>query len=202
MSLAGGIAARASASTGYPPMVLDPASLATVLSCAARGYPGDLPGARDAPISVELCLLVQRVAGIAPGAYRYAADTHTLIPFGDPHDLTLVARGPLQPNTRHALPEAAAVLIPLGDPLAGTPRFDDRWYRIQQIETGVMIHRAILTATALGLAARIHSDGTNDTTDTALGVLSTPVRSLSFLLLGHHRPGPTLHGHSNHPFPG
>jgi hypothetical protein len=141
-------------------------------------------------------VLVQRVAGITPGAYRYQPDTHTLIPVGDPHAMTAVTQGPLQPNTRHALPEAAAVLLPVGDPLAGTHRFGDRWYRIQQLEAGLMVHRATLAATAHGLATRIHSDGTNHTTDTALGLLTTPLRTLSFLLLGHHRPGPALPGHA------
>ena len=198
--LADGIAARASAPTGYQPTVLDPESLAAVLACAAIGYPGDLPGTRCAPVSVTPYLLVHRVTGIAPGAYRYQPDTHTLIPVGDPHALAMLTRGPLQPNTRHALPEAAAVLLPVGDPLVGAPRFGDRWYRIQQMETGLIIHRATLAATALGLAARIHSDGTNDATDTALGLPPTSLRSLSFLLLGHHRPGPTLCSY-NDPFP-
>ncbi|MGH3870247.1 MAG: SagB family peptide dehydrogenase [Pseudonocardiaceae bacterium] len=197
--LAEGIAARASAPTGYQPRPLDPASLATVLAHATRGYPSDLPGTRAAPLSVIPYLLVQRVTGLAPGAYRYHPATHTLIPAGDPHAVAAVARGRLGPNTRHALPEAAAVLIPVGDPLAGISRFGDRWYRIQQTETGLITHRAILAATALGLAARIHSDGTTGTTDTALGLPPASLRSLSFLLLGHPRPGPTLGSHGNDP---
>lgn len=193
--LADGIAARASAPTGYLPTALDPDSLATVLACAAAGYPGDLPGTPQAPLSVTPYLLVQRVAGIAPGAYRYHPATHTLIPVGDPQALAAVTHGPLQPNTRHALPEAAAVLLPVGNPLEGAHRHGDRWYRIQQIEAGLMIHRATLAATAHGFTARIHSDATNDTTDTALGLHTTPACSLSFLLLGHHRPGPQLPSH-------
>lgn len=194
--LADGIPARASAPTGYLPAALDLDSLADVLACATAGYPGDLPGTPRGPISVTPYVLVHRVAGIAPGAYRYQPGTHTLIPVGDPHAVAAVTQGPLQPNTRHALPEAAAVLLPVGDPLEGIPRLGDRWYRIQQVEAGLMIHRATLAATAHGLAARIHSDGTNNTTDTALGLHATPLRSLSFLLLGHPRPGPALLGHA------
>jgi hypothetical protein len=141
-------------------------------------------------------VLVQRVAGIIPGAYRYQPDTHALIPVGGSHAVAAVTQGPLQPNTRHALPDAAAVVLPVGDPLTGTHRLGDRWYRIQQIEAGLMVHRATLAATAHGLAARIHSDGTNDTTDTTLGLHTTSLRSLSFVLLGHPRPGPALPGHA------
>ncbi len=190
--LADGIPARASAPTGYLPAALDLDLLATVLAAAVTGYPGDLTGTSRGPISVIPYVLVQRVAGVTPGAYRYRPDTHTLIPVGEHHALDAVTRGPLAPNTRHALPEAAVVLLPVGDPLAEAHRFGDRWYRIQQIETGLMIHRATLAATAGGLAARIHSDGTNDTTDTTLGLHDSPLRSLSFLMLGHHRPGPVL----------
>jgi SagB-type dehydrogenase family enzyme len=190
--LADGIPARASALTGYLPTALDLDSLATVLAATATGYPSDLPSTPRGPISVIPYVLVQRVAGITPGAYRYQPDTHTLIPVGDPHTVAAVIQGPLQPNTRHALPEAAAVLLPVGDPLAGVHQLADRWYRIQQIEAGLMVHRATLAATAHGLAARIHSDGTNHTTDTALGLHTTPLRSLCFLLLGHLRPGPAL----------
>jgi SagB-type dehydrogenase family enzyme len=197
--LAQGIRARASAPTGYQPTPLDMTSLATVLTHANCGYPGDLPGTPTAPVSVIPYLLVQRVAGITPGAYRFQPGIHALKPVGDTDVLALINRGPLQPNTRHALPEAAVVLIPVGDPLAGTARFGDRWYRIQQIESGLMIHRAILIVTALGLAARIHSDGANTTTDTAVGLQPTPLRSLSFLLVGHHRSGPILQSHGGNP---
>lgn len=197
--LADGIPARASAPTGYLPTALDLQSLATVLACAAAGYPGDLPGTSRVPAGVIIYVLVQRVTGLTSGAYRYQPDTHTLIPVGEPNAVAAVTQGPLHPNTRHALPEAAAVLLPVGDPLTGAHRFGDRWYRIQQIEAGLVVHRATLAATAHGLAARIHSDGTNDTTDTALGLHATPLRSLSFLLLGHPRPGPVLPGRTASP---
>ncbi|MFD0473631.1 nitroreductase family protein [Nonomuraea thailandensis] len=83
-----------------------------------------------------------------------------------------------------ALRGAAAVLIPVGDPVAGARTFGDRWYRMQQMEAGLIAQRATLAATALGLAARIHSDGANETTDEALGLAGTPLRSLSFLAMG------------------
>ncbi|NUT45323.1 MAG: hypothetical protein HOV86_35560, partial [Thermoactinospora sp.] len=79
---------------------------------------------------------------------------------------------------------AAAVLIPVGDPLAAVDQVGDRWYRLQQIAAGAAAHRATLAAFALGRAARIHSDGANDATDHVLGLAGTPFRSLTFLLLG------------------
>lgn len=199
--LADGIASRTSAPTGYLPTALGLESLAAVLTCAAAGYPGDLPSASRAPVSVTPYVLVLRVADITPGAYHYDTDTHTLTPVGDANAVAAVAQGPLHTNTRHALGEAAAVLLPVGDPLEGTPRLGDRWYRIQQIETGLMVHHATLAATARRLATRIHSDGANHATDAALGLHATLLRSLSFLLFGHQRPGPVLRGHDSSPSP-
>ncbi|MFE6688556.1 SagB family peptide dehydrogenase [Streptomyces sp. NPDC057743] len=187
--LSEGMAHRASPPNGFLPAHTHLAALATVLAAATAGYLGDLPGTHRTPVTVTPYLLVRRVAGIPPGAYWYDAGTHALFRTGDADAPGLVARGPLQPNTRPALAECAAVLIPAGDPLAGIDAFGDRWYRVQQVEAGLLLHRATLAATALGLTARIHSDGTNDTTDAALGLAGTRQRSLSFLALGKPRPG-------------
>ncbi|MBV9312705.1 MAG: SagB family peptide dehydrogenase [Pseudonocardia sp.] len=191
--LADGIPARASAPAGYQPTPVDPETLHTVLAHAIASYPGDLSGAADAPVSLASYVLVCRVTGVAPGAYCYQANTGALIRVADVDAVAAIARGPLQPATRAALHEAAAVLIPVGDPFAGVPSFGDRWYRIQHIETGLVLHRATLVATALGLATRIHSEATNPVTDAALGFQATPLGSLSFLLIGSYRPGPAAH---------
>jgi hypothetical protein len=157
---------------------------------AAAGYPGDPP---HGPQATALYVLARRVTGLAPGLYRYRADGHALLKAAGPQALTDIAGGPLRANTRAALRTAAAVLIPAGDPLAGAARFGDLWYRLQQAEAGLVMHRATLTATALGLTARIHSDGTNPATDIALGLTTTPWRSLSFVLIGFPRTSrPTL----------
>lgn len=188
-----GIAERASTQHGFAATQLQPDSVADVLASATIGYPGDLPGAQLGPASITM-YLVARKSGITPGAYRYEATSHTLIRVGN----AVTVRGSeptLQPNTRVALPEAAAILLPVGDPLQGIPSFGDRWYRMQQIEAGLVVHRATLAATALGMATRIHSDGTNATTNATLGLGGTSLESLSFLLLGGPRPGATLHPH-------
>ncbi|MEV0828390.1 nitroreductase family protein [Nonomuraea rubra] len=174
-------ARRASPPAGYRPVPLPAEALGAVLVAAGGGYPADLPGTATGPAATALCLLSLRVAGLPNGAYWYDPARHTL------HELpgtTQVEAGPLLANTRVALRGAAAVLIPVGDPVAGAGTFGDRWYRMQQMEAGLIAQRATLAATALGLAARIHSDGANETTDEALGLAGTPLRSLSFLAMG------------------
>ncbi|GAA2835623.1 nitroreductase family protein [Nonomuraea rubra] len=175
------VARRASPLAGYRPVPLPAGALGAVLVAAGGGYPADLPSAATGPAATALCLLSLRVAGLPNGAYWYDPALHTL------HELPGTAHveaGPLLANTRVALRGAAAVLIPVGDPVAGAGTFGDRWYRMQQMEAGLIAQRATLAATALGLAARIHSDGANETTDEALGLAGTPLRSLSFLAMG------------------
>ncbi|WP_309114236.1 SagB family peptide dehydrogenase [Saccharothrix sp.] len=186
--LTDGLARRGSPDNGFLPRPIPAGTLAAVLAHCAAGYPGDLPGTADAPVTVTPYVLVQRVTGIPAGAYRYDRRTGALVATGGTGD---VRSAPLQPNTRLALPEAAAVVVPVGDQATGATAFGDRWYRLQQAEAGLVVHRAALAATAAGLTARIHSDGTNPVTDAALG-LAGPLRSLSFLLLGTARPGSTV----------
>jgi hypothetical protein len=190
--LVDGVAERASTHHGFAATQLEPESVAEVLASAADGYPGDLAGTRLGPVSVTIYLVACR-SGIIAGAYRYQPTSHALIRIGDATAVASHREPMLQPNTRVALPEAAAILIPVGNPLQGISSFGDRWYRMQQMEAGLVVHRATLAATALGVATRIHSDGTNATTNAALGLRDSSLESLSFLLLGKPRPGATLH---------
>ncbi|MFF0311164.1 SagB family peptide dehydrogenase [Streptosporangium sp. NPDC004379] len=181
---AAGVPRRASPPAGYRPVPLRPDLLGAILAAAGGGYPADLPGAGDGPVATALCLLSLRVDGLPRGAYRYDPGPRTLRRVAGPNRLDALTTGRLLANTRTALRGAAAVLVPVGDPLAGAGPYGDRWYRLQQAEAGLVVQRATLAATALGLAARIHSDGANDTTDEVLGIAGTPLRSLSFLAMG------------------
>ncbi|MEU4232921.1 SagB family peptide dehydrogenase [Nonomuraea sp. NPDC026600] len=182
--LADGIPRRASPRTGYRPEAINLRELAQILAVTSTDCPGDLG---DHPM-VTLHLIALRVAGLPAGAYRYDAGRRELARVaGEP-----VPLGPLAPNTRVALRSAAAALVPVGDPMAGVRWFGDRWYRIQQAGTGLAVHRATLAAAALGISARIHSDGTIAATSAALGLTGSDRQALSFLLLGRPPMGPSL----------
>jgi hypothetical protein len=182
-----GASRRASPLNGYRPAPLSAADLARILLTATAGYSGDLPGTATGPQATALYVATLSVAGIPAGVFRYLPGRHALGEVGGQDMVGSMAVGPLCANTRAALWTCAAVLIPVGDPLAGARRFGDLWYRLQQAEAGLVVHRAALAAAALGLAARIHSDGANPTTDTALGLGAGPWRSLSFLPIGTPR---------------
>ncbi|MET8862777.1 SagB family peptide dehydrogenase [Nonomuraea sp. NPDC004580] len=179
-----GMERRASPLAGCRPVPLAGDALGAVLRAACAGYPSDLPGTAKGPATTALCLLSLRVDGLPRAAYWYDPAGHTLHEPPATIPVDAVTTGPLLPNTQVALRGAAAVLIPVGDPVAGAPAFGDRWYRMQQMEAGLIVQRAALAATALGLAARIHSDGANETTDEVLGLAASPLRSLSFLVMG------------------
>ncbi|MEO3805421.1 SagB family peptide dehydrogenase [Nonomuraea sp. B1E8] len=181
---AAGVPRRTSPVAGYRPVPLMGRALGAVLAAAGGGYPADLPGAATGPAATALCLLSLRVEGLPRGAYWYDPARHTLHELAGAGEVEAVATGRLLANTRVALRGAAAALVPVGDPLAGARLFGDRWYRMQQMEAGLVAQRAALAAAALGLAARIHSDGANETTDEVLGLAATSLRSLSFVAMG------------------
>jgi SagB-type dehydrogenase family enzyme len=189
--LADGVERRCSPLTGYRPQPISTRALAGVLQAAARRGPAHLPAGAGEPVGTELCLVALRVEGLPPGAYRYDPGRRVLRAVRGEHVATL-GQGRLRPNTRAALRDAAAVLVPVGDPFAGVARYGDLWYRLQQIETGAIVQQATLAAFALGLAARIHSDGTNDATDRVLGLTATARCGLSFLVTGTPRTGGPL----------
>ncbi|WP_433518725.1 SagB family peptide dehydrogenase [Nonomuraea sp. CA-143628] len=186
--LADGIPHRASPIVGYRPEPISAQALAQILAAASATYPGDLSSISP---TITLCVLALRVQGLPVGAYHYDAEQRALLRIAA-EPAARITGGPLAPNTRVALRSAAAVLVPVGDPLGGVQCFGDRWYRLQQAETGLAVHRATLAAAALGLTSRIHSDGTTPATEVALGLTGSRRQALSFLLLGRPPTGPSL----------
>ncbi|WP_030455319.1 hypothetical protein [Herbidospora cretacea] len=171
VDLRDGLHARHSPVGGFRPA---PVPLADIVATA---------GLADCP-DLDLYLLALRVDGLPSAAYRYDGDLRRV----HAAPLESLGSGPLIANTREALTTAAAVIVPVGDPLAGTARD----HRDQLIETGASLQRATLAAAALGLTSRIHSDGACEATDRVLG-LPGPARSLSSLLVGVPRSrGPDL----------
>jgi SagB-type dehydrogenase family enzyme len=100
---------------------------------------------------VELYVAAHRVAGIAPGLYRYAADAHRLIPLrsGDLSDSMVNAC-----LRQEMAGSAAAGLVMVGSVAREAARAGERSYRDLLLEAGAIGQRVYLAAEALGLAAR------------------------------------------------
>ncbi|MEU8776585.1 thiopeptide-type bacteriocin biosynthesis protein [Streptomyces sp. NPDC048606] len=105
---------------------------------------------------VLLDVVVQRVTGIAPGAYRYLPGPHSLAPRTAVDTAALLAASPYtEPRgggPRPVAAEEAPALLLLGiAPAAITPRYGQRGIRFALLEAGHLAQNLLLAATALGL---------------------------------------------------
>ncbi|MBA8826422.1 SagB-type dehydrogenase family enzyme [Saccharopolyspora lacisalsi] len=181
-----GVSHRHSASKGFRREPIEPGSLAAILD-AAGGHPEDLGDVRQVPTPIEMCCAVSRVPGVPPGVYRY---THgSLERLRDAGSIRYLAENLPDESTRITFHEAAVALFPLAAVGAALTHHGDRGYRLVQIETGALTHRAALASAALGVAARIHSGGACENTDRALGLRGTRWSSETMLLIGAARSG-------------
>ncbi|MGH7355412.1 MAG: SagB/ThcOx family dehydrogenase, partial [Candidatus Rokuibacteriota bacterium] len=129
----------------FGPAPLTPLELGAALWASAQPIAWDVPSGL-----VERFLVVNAVAGVAPGAYRYVSARHAL---------ELLQPGDFRRDSAYLCldqplgGEAAAViyfLAPL-DGLIGA--FGDRGYRLANLEAGLAGGRAYLAAYALGFGA-------------------------------------------------
>jgi len=128
---------------GHTPLTAD--ELATALWAAARPFDADVPGGL-----VDLYLIVNAVESVAPGAYFYRPDAHAL---------ESLALGEFRHRSAYLCLEqplggdAAAVIYWLTRLDALTRSFDDRGYRLANLEAGLAGGRAYLAAYAQGFGA-------------------------------------------------
>ncbi|MFI6044162.1 SagB family peptide dehydrogenase [Nocardia sp. NPDC051321] len=176
-----GIPARCSPADGFRPRSVDVAQLGGLIGTVADGWAGFGRGS-------ALYCLVARVEAIPPGTYRYDPARHALV------EITVGVAEPIRCHP--VVGEAAAVLLPVGDFLAGTHTAGARWYRIVQADAGVVLQRGALAAAALGLAARIYSGESPDFTGHLGGMADRT--TLAALLIGEPRAVSTL-DHRIHP---
>jgi SagB-type dehydrogenase family enzyme len=154
--LVDGIARRRSGSDGYEPTPIAATALGTILRAAAEGYPSDVSGTAERGAHSILGLVANRVEGVTPGLYRYDATNGELQLLREGTALALL--GPYLRVSQAAVFEAAAIVLPHGDFARGLPLYGDRWYRMQNIDGGVVAARACLAASALGLASHMRCD--------------------------------------------
>jgi len=126
--------------------------LAAMLQEAAASfrYRNDLDGADEAPISrVSLYVCLCGVEGIPDGAYRYDSTAHLLqqIRPGDHRHWLQQAMSLHNVN----LFQVPICLHAAGDQDHLLPQLGYRGYRIRQMETGILVQRVLLAASALGM---------------------------------------------------
>lgn len=148
-----GVRERRSAVGAMRRLALQGSALAHLLLAASRGYASDVN--RPAPYlaHTEIYAVVLRVESVEPGAYRYDPRMHALVQ---------VHRGDLRADLQrvlawpsHNMADVSACFFPVGEYEPGFARHGDRWYRVQNIEAGMIIQRLSVTAAALGLACDV-----------------------------------------------
>lgn len=125
--------------------------LSTLLkhSVEALQYTSDIaPKESPPPISLALCAF--NVSSLAPGAYGYDASTHSLVMMR-PGDCRMELAEGLSMMTVNLF-QTAICLHLVGDFKAYLQELGPRGYRILQMETGILLQRMLLTASALGFS--------------------------------------------------
>lgn len=182
---AGWLLQRSSAPSGFSSAAISADLLAGLLSVVEDHVEDE--GTEDpagvSPLST-VYVHALRVHDVPNGTYLYQSRESALTRVLTRWDSSPPGEYRATPASMLAAAEAAALIVLVGDPLAGLPSMGNAWYRFQQIHSGQALHRIALAAASYGLTARIHSDLATGTTDDALGLTGTGHHSLAALLVG------------------
>ncbi len=132
----------------FAPVALAQRTFAALLHTLTSAYPTDVPAA-SLGAALDVFLIVNDVAGVPPGAYRYLTAEHSLL---------TIRTGNLREWATHlALDqtfcrEAAALAFLVTDLGPLVARCGDRSYRIVHLEAGMRGQTTYLAAHALGVA--------------------------------------------------
>ncbi|MGG4398155.1 SagB family peptide dehydrogenase [Paenibacillus thiaminolyticus] len=149
-------------------------------------YRNDLDGLQERP-EPRVCLYgcFYGVEDVPDGAYRYDGDTHSLqsVRLGD-HRQRMQEGMPL--------PNINLSQVPLCLHVAGKRGFfqsqlGKRGYRIQQMEAGMLVHRLLLSASALGMGGRPLLAFDANSSDALYRTASRDEAGLIFIPVGPYR---------------
>jgi SagB-type dehydrogenase family enzyme len=142
-------------STGgvFLPTPLTKRQLSQLLRTSMCGTTNDLDGHTDFLQHTLLYCIVYRVFGMPPGVYTYQPGRH---------ELELVHAGSMPYELHQALSLSNSLtlfymsvsLFPVGNYKSGIQVYGDRWYRMQNMEAGIIAQRLYLAAAALKLGCR------------------------------------------------
>jgi SagB-type dehydrogenase family enzyme len=137
---------------GFLPGTLTEQQLAQLLLASTRGYTNDIDGRSDLLLHTLLYCVVNRVQNISPGIYSYHPEKRIL---------RLVYEGEVQSTFQELvgwsnlnLFQMSVCLVPVANYQNGFQVYGDRWYRMQNMEAGIIAQRLYLGAAALKLGCR------------------------------------------------
>lgn len=156
--------------------------LATVLSLATglHSYRSDVKAA-NIPLT-RLCVFINNVEGIAPGAYAYDAAAHTLRTIRQQDLALFLQQHYLLQN--YNIADAAAVLAITGNLEGMLATYGNRGYRLLNAEAGLMAQGISMICSALSIGCGAVLGFANFALNTALELDGTEDKTLLFVLLG------------------
>ncbi|MGH8884207.1 MAG: SagB family peptide dehydrogenase [Egibacteraceae bacterium] len=181
LDLLEGLRRRRSSRGFFSPGPLTGQQLAGLLSPSLRGYSSDLGGDESAIQHTMLFCAVHDVDGIDSGVYYYDPTGHTL---------EQVSAGDVRAELQAAVTSWMFNLFQVNlcfFPVANYERrlsvYGDRWYRVQNMEAGIIVQRLYLAAAALGLGCHTQLGFRVDAVNTLLGLGDSPLTSLIQVLI-------------------
>ncbi|MGH8895521.1 MAG: SagB family peptide dehydrogenase [Egibacteraceae bacterium] len=181
LDLLEGLRRRRSSRGFFSPGPLTYEQLAGLLSPSLRGYSSDLGGDESAIRHTMLFCAVHDVDGIDSGVYYYDPVGHTL---------EQVSAGDVRAELQAAVTSWMFNLFQVNlcfFPVANYERrlsvYGDRWYRVQNMEAGIIVQRLYLAAAALGLGCHTQLGFRVDAVNTLLGLGDSPLTSLIQVLI-------------------
>lgn len=147
LNLRAGLQQRRSAQGSFTPGALTQSQLAALLATSVQAYRSDLTGA-----SVMVFCAINRVAATTPGVYRYHAANHALELINDGAPGASLQR--LLREPAYNMAGISVCMFVVGHYDRGFAVHGDRWYRMLNMEAGIVVQRLGLAAAALGLGCQ------------------------------------------------
>jgi SagB-type dehydrogenase family enzyme len=151
------IMARRTAADGFEPVSVPLARVLEVLDAAALEIPSDIRSGHGAEFaSIDLYCVANRVDGLDPACYRRSTVTGALVKVRETTDPKTLF--PVGGEAELAHFQAACALMIVGDYEHGYRVHGDRWYRMLNLQAGILAQRIGLAATGLGLGSMLRCD--------------------------------------------
>jgi SagB-type dehydrogenase family enzyme len=159
---------RRSAVGNFLPKPLTKQQLSQLLRTCMQGTTNDLDGHTDFLQHTLLYCVVHRVQEVPTGIYRYNPEKHAL-------ELVRAGIHPGEFYQTFRMPNLnllymSVCLFPVGNYTSGFQAYGDRWYRMQNMEAGIITQRLYLAAAALKLGCRASLGFEVPETNTFLGL--------------------------------
>ena len=149
LHLAQGGAYRHSARHYFLPGEIREEDLTAILEAAGQGYTSDLSGTATT-LSSQIYCIINAVTGLVPGIYCYQKSSAHLFLQKEEDMRPYIQQLAANMSYNNAYHISVYIFV-IGNYEDGFSAYGNRWYRIQNLEAGIVIQRIYLATAILGL---------------------------------------------------